>query len=212
MEFWQSRQKFFNRSPKNIDDYINLFQQNFLAEYSSGKAECSFDNPAEFFQPKPEERSWYDQNFLRKVSSQNFFLEKRNPILTILLKIIPQKPEQNLWTYSFFQTKFSPWIFIWKYIMHFWPSRQKFFNRSPKSNDEYMNFFQQYFSRKVFFRKNWQSCCKISTRSSKNIYEPIVFFSNKSFLRKYSSGIADCNFDNLAAKFWPEARRKVTNL
>ena len=96
--------------------------------------------------------------------------------------------------------------------MHFWPSRQKFFNRSPKSNDEYMNFFQQYFSRKVFFRKNWQSCCKFSTRSSKNIYEPIVLFSNKSFLQKNSSGTEHCNFDNLAANFSPEARREITNL
>ena len=96
MQFWQSCLKICTRSPKKTFEPKTFSNEGFRKKYSSEIMDSSFGNPAEIFQPKPEEPSWYDKNFQTKVFSKVVPQGIETAVLTILPQIFRPKLKETL--------------------------------------------------------------------------------------------------------------------
>ena len=108
-QFRQTFRKLCTRSPKKTSEAIIFSNKRFHQKCSSEILDSSFDNPA----IKNFNRSPKNNHDMIKLIQQTFprkklFWKSRIQFWQSCQKKCHHKPEENLWTYTFFKTKTFP--------------------------------------------------------------------------------------------------------
>ena len=119
-QLWQPCQKNLNRSPKKNYEIVCFFNQ------KSSPTMFLWYIRIQFWQPFRKVFDWSPQ----KIIKMKVFFQKKNPLQCFSGEVkcsfdnfaenFPSEDWKNLRTYIFFQTKFSPRLFLRKWWLQLW--------------------------------------------------------------------------------------------
>ena len=136
MQFWQSFQKPFTRSPNKVNEPIICFKQKFSSEIFLWKSRMQFWQSCRKSSPEAR-RNFVNLHFF---SIRSFFLKWSSGNLDFDFDYIDDKflpgHRKNLWPYSFFQNESRPKVFFWERRTQYSQTCWKFFSQSPEKINE----------------------------------------------------------------------------